>query len=398
MTIGAGFIVINLLTDLSYALIDPRLRGNGAAAANAGPGWRACAPWLAAAAPWFGLAASVVLARAGRAEAASALLGVCGTLVVVELVLAAVLPAVRRNLRFGIAPGWSAVRQAAGRGAEKGLAALGDYAAFVRRHRPAAVGLGLVAMLAMAALFAPWIAPYDPMQGTGQFNAPADRQFWLGSDPQGRDLFSRLVWGARYTLLIALAATFVSLAAGTAIGAAAGFFGGAVDTLFMRATDFAMSFPSFLLAVVTAAVLGKSLENLMWAVGFIGIPVYARQMRAEVLRVKALDFVDASRSLGAGPMRILFKTVVPNCLTPLIVLATLGIGGAILDVAGLAFLGLGGDPFIPEWGLILKLGWDESAKGAFQVTVAGACILVAVLGFNLLGDGLRDWLDPRMRR
>jgi peptide/nickel transport system permease protein len=159
-----------------------------------------------------------------------------------------------------------------------------------------------------------------------------------------------------------------------------------------------MSFPSFLLAVVTVAVLGKSLENLIWAVGFVGIPLFARQVRAEVLRVSALDFVDASRSLGAGRLHVLLRTVLPNCLTPLIVLGTLGMGSAILDVAGLAFLGLGGDPFIPEWGLILKLGWDESSQGAFQVGVAGACILGTVLGFNLLGDGLRDWLDPHTQK
>jgi peptide/nickel transport system permease protein len=287
--------------------------------------------------------------------------------------------------------------RAAGRAIHAFLASVADFARFVRRHRSAAVGAGLVAIMVTAAIFAPWIATHDPMQGLGQYNAPAGKQFWMGADAQGRDLFSRLVWGARYTLLIALAATLVSLVVGTAIGAMSGFFGGAIDTVLMRAMDFMMSFPSFLLAVVIAAVLGKSLENLMWAVGFIGIPLYARQMRAEALRVRALEFVDAARSLGAGRWRVLLRTVLPNCLTPLIVLTTLGIGSAILDVAGLAFLGLGGDPFIPEWGLILKLGWDESTKGAFQVGVSGACILAAVLGFNLLGDGLRDWLDPRMK-
>jgi peptide/nickel transport system permease protein len=185
---------------------------------------------------------------------------------------------------------------------------------------------------------------------------------------------------------------------GTIVGALAGFFGGAVDTVFMRAIDFTMSFPSFLLAGVAVAVLGKSLENLIWAVGLVGIPLVARQVRAEVLRITSLEFVDATRSSGATPLHLLLRTVLPNCMTPIIVLSTLGMGSAILDVAGLAFLGLGGDPFVPEWGLILKLGWDESAKGAFQVGVAGACILGTVLGFNLLGDGLRDWLDPRRRR
>ena len=165
----------------------------------------------------------------------------------------------------------------------------------------------------------------------------------------------------------------------------------------MRVVDFMMSFPSFLLAVVTVAVLGKDLNNLIWAVGIVGIPLYARQVRAEVLRIKALEFIEAARGLGFSKLRILFRAVIPNCLSPIIVLGTLGMGSAILDVAGLAFLGLGGDPFVPEWGLILKLGWDESSKGVFQVTIAGVAILVTVLGFNLLGDGLRDWLDPRTR-
>jgi len=167
--------------------------------------------------------------------------------------------------------------------------------------------------------------------------------------------------------------------------------------LLMRFVDFMMSFPSFLLAVVVVAILGRSLDNLIWAVGVVGAPLYARQVRAEALRVKSMEYVEAARALGFSHGRILGLTVMPNCLSPITVLATLGLGSAILDVAGLAFLGLGGDPFLPEWGLILKAGWDESAKGAFQVLVAGACILLTVMGFNLLGDGLRDWLDPRTR-
>lgn len=159
-----------------------------------------------------------------------------------------------------------------------------------------------------------------------------------------------------------------------------------------------MSFPSFLLAVVAVAILGKSLENLIWAVGIAGAPSFARQVRAEVLRIKGLEFIESAHSLGYSHLRILGRHVVPNCLTPIIVLGTLGMGGSILSVAGLAFLGLGGDPFVPEWGLMLKLGWDQSSYGAPQVGMAGACILITVLGFNLLGDGLRDWLDPRSRQ
>jgi ABC-type dipeptide/oligopeptide/nickel transport system permease subunit len=400
MLVGAFFIAINLITDLSYAAIDPRLRssGGGPVSVDKGASWRECILWMLAASPWFAVAVAIVAARSGHASADAR--GLTWWLWSVALVSIAVEIAVVLAIAFrrGSFGAGVALRPHRLTGAVRALAAsFADFARFVRHHRSATVGACLVLIMVTAAIFAPWIATYDPMQGLGQYNAPAGKQFWLGADAQGRDLYSRLVWGARYTLLIALAATMVSLVAGTAIGAGAGFFGGAIDSVLMRAMDFMMSFPSFLLAVVIAAVLGKSLENLMWAVGFIGIPLYARQMRAEVLRVKALEFVDAARSLGATRWRILFRTVLPNCLTPLIVLATLGIGGAILDVAGLAFLGLGGDPFIPEWGLILKLGWDESSKGAFQVGVSGACILAAVLGFNLLGDGLRDWLDPRMQ-
>jgi peptide/nickel transport system permease protein len=405
MIVGAFFIAINFVTDLSYAAIDPRLRsgGSGAVTADKGVGWRECLLWAFAAIPWLVAAGLALRMRSGRvaAEAERAagegavqwLLPAALALIGLEVALAGYAAWRRGLFPSGVLPAPRAIVRAI-RGL---LSSVVDFARFVRRHRSAAVGAALVTIMVTAAVFAPGIATHDPMQGLGQYNAPAGKEFWLGADAQGRDLFSRLVWGARYTLLVALAATFVSLVVGTAIGAMAGFFGGAIDTALMRAMDFMMSFPSFLLAVVIAAALGKSLENLMWAVGFIGIPLYARQMRAEALRVKALEFVDAARSLGAGRWRVLVRTVLPNCLTPLIVLATLGIGSAILDVAGLAFLGLGGDPFIPEWGLILKLGWDESSKGAFQVGVSGACILAAVLGFNLLGDGLRDWLDPRMK-
>lgn len=273
-----------------------------------------------------------------------------------------------------------------------------DFALFLRHHRPAQAGLLLITLIVLSALLANIIAPFGAMEAVpNRFFASPGSEHWLGTDSQGRDLFSRLLFGARYTLLVALAATLLSLVAGSLAGAVAGFFGGRTDMLIMRFVDFMMSFPSFLLAVVAVAVLGKSLENLIWAVGIAGAPSFARQVRAEVLRIKALDFVEAAHSLGYSNWRILGRHVLPNCITPILVLATLGMGGSILSVAGLAFLGLGGDPFVPEWGLMLKLGWDQSSQGALQVGLCGACILVTVLGFNLFGDGLRDWLDPRTR-
>jgi len=275
---------------------------------------------------------------------------------------------------------------------------LRDFARFLKTHRPAQAGILLIALVLAAALFAGWVAPYGPMEAVpNRFFAPASLDHLLGTDSQGRDLFSRLLYGARYTLAVALSATLLSLLAGSVIGAVAGYFGRWVDTLLMRFIDFMMSFPSFLLACVAVAILGKSLENLIWAVGIAGAPSFARQVRAEVLRLRSQEFVEAALSLGYGHTRILVRHILPNCLTPIIVLGTLGMGGSILSVAGLAFLGLGGDPFVPEWGLMLKLGWDQSSQGAFQVGVSGACILVTVLGFNLFGDGLRDWLDPRSR-
>lgn len=397
MLIAGLFIVINLLTDISYGAIDPRLREAGRipAAASSQAHWVSLLPWGLAALPWIALLAAAVAASTGRAaDDTVRRLWIAAALSIAAEAAAIAVFAIRR---------WPA-RDSAGfmgpgvpgsLGSLKSLAA--DFARLLRRHKPAAVGAILILATVVVAAGAQWIAPYEPMLGLQVYNAPASSQFLLGTDAQGRDLFSRLVWGARYTLLVALAATLISLTIGVAVGAAAGFFGGAIDGVLMRAIDFVMSFPSFLLAVVTVAILGKSLENLIWAVGFVGIPLFARQMRAEVLRVKELEFVDSARSLGAGQLRILMRTVLPNCTTPMIVLGTLGIGSAVLDVAGLAFLGLGGDPFVPEWGLILKMGWDESTKGAFQVGIAGACIVGTVLGFNLLGDGLRDWLDPRTR-
>jgi len=273
-----------------------------------------------------------------------------------------------------------------------------DFWRFVLTHRPAQGGLTIIGLMLVAALFANLLAPYGAMEAfRDQLHSPASSDHWLGTDSQGRDLYSRLIFGARYTLSIALAATLLSLVAGSVVGALAGYFGRWVDLVLMRLVDFMMSFPSFLLAVVTVAVLGKSLENLIWAVGIAGAPSFARQVRAEVLRLRSLEFVEAAHSLGYSHGRILARHIIPNCLTPIIVLGTLGMGGSILSVAGLAFLGLGGDVFVPEWGLMLKLGWDQSSKGAFQVGVSGACILVTVLGFNLFGDGLRDWLDPRSR-
>jgi peptide/nickel transport system permease protein len=269
---------------------------------------------------------------------------------------------------------------------------------FLRHHRPALVGTLLVTSVVLTALVGPLLLSQTPDDVFARFTSP-DAAHPFGTDSQGYDILARMVYGARTTLAIALAAMTMSLVLGSLLGAVAGFAGGRVDMTIMRLVDVAMSFPSFLLAMVTVAVLGAELENVIVAVGLVGAPMFARQVRAEVLRVVAADFVMAARSLGLEAPRILFVHVLPNSLGPIIVLGTLGMGSAILDVAGLNFLGLGGDPFrVPEWGLILTQGWNKRPDANLQVAVAGLAIFVTVLGFNLLGDGLKDELDPRTRR
>ncbi len=266
---------------------------------------------------------------------------------------------------------------------------------FLTGHRPALAGFVMVAFITLTAVFGPWLVPYSPQDVFEGSQAPSATH-WLGTDTQGYDLLTRMVYGARVTLRIALLATLLAMTAGTLAGAIAGLAGGKTDLLLMRGVDFAMSFPSFLLAMVTVAVLGKNLGNIIWAVGLVGAPIFARQVRAEVVRIAGMDYITAAWAIGVPPSRVLLLHAIPNAVGPIIVLATLGMGGAVLDVAGLTFLGLGGDPYLtPEWGLILNQGWQEVGRGTLQVTTAGLAIFITVLGFNLLGDGLRDELDPR---
>lgn len=273
------------------------------------------------------------------------------------------------------------------------------WARFLKHHRPARVGFVLVAFVVLTALIGPIVVSNNPNDVVTAFYAEPSAAHLLGSDGQGYDLLSRMVYGARTTLLVGLVSMTLSLGLGTLIGAVAGFAGGKVDLLLMRGVDLAMSFPGFLLAMVIVAMLGFKLQNLIISVGLVGAPVFARQVRAEVIRVATLDYVGAARALGFTETRVLLRHVLPNSMGPIIVLGTLSMGGAILDVAGLNFLGLGGDPFLdPEWGQILAQGWPDRPKANLQIAVAGLAIFGTVLGFNLLGDGLKDELDPRTRR
>ncbi len=267
----------------------------------------------------------------------------------------------------------------------------------VRSHRAAMIGATAVGFVLLVALIGPMLTPYGPLESVGDAQQPSGKH-WLGTDTQGYDLLSRVLNGGRTTLSIAFAATLLSTLLGSAIGAIAGYVGGKTDMLLMRVVDFGMSFPTFLLAMVVVAILGKDVKNVVLAVGLVSSPMFARQVRAEVIRVEAMEFVLAARAVGISGPRILWRHVLPNCVGPIVVLATLMMGTAILDVAGLTFLGLGGDPYkTPEWGLILTQGWE--AKDRFPLPVAVPClaIFITVLGFNLLGEGIRDKLDPKSR-
>lgn len=277
-----------------------------------------------------------------------------------------------------------------------------------RRHRSARMGVIVLGILTLAAIFAPLIAPYDPITPLRDvkrrsppcihiLGCPEDQsQHIFGTDGNQRDLFSRVVYGARLSLTIGVATVTFAIVIGVVLGALAGYSGGWSDNLIMRVMDVLLAFPSLILAIAIVAVLGPGLANALLAIAFVSIPIYARLVRASVLQVKEQDFVSASRALGASPMGILIGHVLPNALTPLIVAATLGIASAILDAAALSFLGLGAAPPTPEWGLMLGEERNSLFNAPHLVFFPGVLIMITVLAFNLLGDGLRDVLDPRL--
>lgn len=277
------------------------------------------------------------------------------------------------------------------------------------RHRSAQVGATLLGFLIFIAIFAEWIAPYDPTTLIRTvrrreppcihlLGCPADReQHIFGIDGNSRDLFSRVIFGSRLSLQVGLATISFAIVVGGLIGAVSGYVGGWFDNIMMRIMDVLMAFPSLLLAIAIVAVLGIGLINALLAIGIVSIPRFARLIRSTVLAVKELEYVQASRALGASPLRILFTRVLPNAVTPLIVQGTLGIAAAILDAAALSFLGLGAEPPRPEWGLMLGEERNSIFNAPHLVFFPGVAIMITVLSFNLLGDGLRDVLDPRLR-
>jgi peptide/nickel transport system permease protein/dipeptide transport system permease protein len=274
----------------------------------------------------------------------------------------------------------------------------------LRRNKTAVAGMIVVIGFLVMAIFAPVLAPHDPLEQA--LYSKLKPPFWaergsltyvLGTDDFGRDLLSRIVYGARISMLVGVVAVSIALFFGTVAGAVAGFYRGRIDNVIMRLMDLLLAFPSILLAIVIVAFLGPSLRNAMIAIGVVSVPRYARLVRGSVLEEYAKDYVQAARALGAGDARLIFLHILPNCLAPLIVQTTLGFAAAILEAAALSFLGLGAQPPTPEWGAMLANGRALSLRAWWAVTFPGVFILLAVLGFNLMGDGLRDALDPRLR-
>jgi peptide/nickel transport system permease protein len=268
-----------------------------------------------------------------------------------------------------------------------------------RRNRPALLGLALVSLAVLAAALAPAVAPHHPdhIDTARRLAPPLSAGHLLGTDEFGRDLASRLLHGARTSLAVGLAATALAALAGSLAGLLAGFVGRWVDQVIMRSIDTLMAFPYFLLAVAIIAALGPGLVNGMIAVAVVNIPFYGRIVRATVLSVKQMDFVEAARALGVSELRLSLTHVLRNCLAPLIVAITLNVGGMITALAGLSFLGLGVQPPTSDWGSMLSASRQYINVAPHVAALPGLAIFLTVLGFNLLGDGLRDALDPRLR-
>lgn len=266
------------------------------------------------------------------------------------------------------------------------------------RNRPAVAGLAIVSLLVMGAIFAPWLAPYhfDNQDLMNTLTAPGDR-YLLGGDQFGRDLLSRIIYGSRASLEVGIIATGISMCIGVVLGALAGYFGGKVDYAIEAVLDITWAFPIILFALFLVSMIGPSLTNVMIAVGLVSWAEYARIVRAQILSLREQEFIVAAKVVGSSHLRILFRHLLPNALSPVIVLATLGMANAILAEAGLSFLGLGVQPPQPSWGSILSNGRDFQMLAPWLTIFPGLAITIIILGFNLMGDGLRDALDPWLR-
>ena len=282
---------------------------------------------------------------------------------------------------------------------------LREFWYYFSQNKGAVLGLVVLAIIVLVALFAPVLAPHDPtLQYKDQllrppvWDARGSWEFVLGTDAVGRDMLSRLMHGARFSLLIGAFVVTLALLGGITLGLLAGYFRGWVDTIIMRVMDLILAFPSLLLALVLVAVLGPGLVNAMLAIALVLQPHFARLVRAAVLAEKNREYVTSARLAGAGHVHLMLRTILPNCVAPLIVQAPLSFSNAILEAAALGFLGLGAQPPTPEWGTMLATAREFIQRAPWVVTMPGLCILVTVLAINLIGDGLRDALDPKLKR
>ena len=269
------------------------------------------------------------------------------------------------------------------------------------KNKMAMLGLAILVLLALCAIFADVIADYETKvvaQNIANRLKGPSAEHWFGTDEFGRDIFARMVHGSRVSLVVGLISVSVSLVAGGTLGAFAGFYGGGVDNVIMRVMDIFLAVPSILLAITIVAALGPNLVNVMLAIGISGTPGFARIVRAAVMSVKDQEFVEASRAIGASNATIIFREIIPNCLAPIIVQSTLSVASAILSTASLSFIGLGVQPPDPEWGAMLSSGRNFLRDAVHLTLFPGLAIVVTILALNLLGDGLRDALDPRLKQ
>lgn len=271
----------------------------------------------------------------------------------------------------------------------------------LKKNKMAMFGLGIISVIVLAAIFADFIADYDTVvikQNLGDRLQGPSAKYWLGTDEFGRDIFARMVHGARVSLKVGILAVGIAVVIGGSLGSIAGYYGGKLDNVIMRIMDIFLAVPSILLAIAIVSALGPSLTNLMLAISVSSVPSYARIVRSSVLTIKDQEFIEAARAIGASDARIILRHIIPNSLAPVIVQGTLGVAGAILSTAGLSFIGMGIQPPAPEWGSMLS-GGRQYLRYAWHVTTfPGLAIMITILALNLLGDGLRDALDPRLKQ
>jgi len=279
-----------------------------------------------------------------------------------------------------------------------------DFFKQYKKNKSAVVGLIIVIILLILAIFAPFISSHLPYEQTladrllpPMWEEGGVSTYFLGTDDFGRDLFTRIIYGARISLMVGAVSVGVSLTFGLVMGLVAAFYGGKVDLIIMRVVDIMLSIPAILLAIVIVSILGPSLTNAMIAIGIVGIPTYARVVRASVLSEREKEYVIASRINGSSNMRLMFKVILPNAATPIIVQSTMGFASAVLEAAGLSFLGLGAQPPTPEWGAMLSDSLQFIMTAPWMIFYPGLAIFFTVLGFNLMGDGLMDVLDPKLK-